>query len=298
MDRLKLMETFVRIVRAGSLTKAAVGLSSSRALVSAHLQELENHLGVTLFNRTTRHLALTEIGAEYYDFSVRMLNIFEEEEAAISQLQMEPRDKLNVMASMSFGIYLGPVIASFIQTYPGISISLTVADSFAPRDFLSKGYDVVVWLKKVEDASLIVSKIGEIEWQACASPAYLATKPMPKTPADLVVHNCLLHHSATPSDVWHFVKAGQKHAVKVSGSFAANSIVSLRAATLSNLGIAMLPLYAIEDELRTGTVRRVCDQYTVPNRPIYVFYSRSHHMPRKIRVFIDFMKSHLQDRRI
>src|SRR5271170_4533726 len=142
MDRLKTMESFVRVVKAGSFSAAAGQLGMSRAIVTKHVIALERRLGARLLNRTTRRIALTEIGGEYYEFCTKILQEFEAEEFSIARLQKEPQGALRVIAPKSFAsLHLGTAVAEFARTYPRLHVSLILEDSsirtfaFAENEF-------------------------------------------------------------------------------------------------------------------------------------------------------------------
>lgn len=297
MDRLKIIETFVQIVKSGRLSAAAGELGMSRALVSRHLQQLEEHLGAKLFNRTTRKLSLTEVGVEYFGFCIKMLGEFEEEEAAIARLQKEPRGTLKIGASMAFGnIYLGPLVAEFIKLYPEIRLSFVLSDrAITPIDVVEKGYDLAICLHRIEDSTIVARKIGEVVWVACAAPAYLTQRGTPQTPDELRNHATLVHRSIAPNGVWHFDGPGGPYHIRTEASLTTNSVIALRSAVLANAGIALLPTYCISDDLRTGRMKRVLANYTVESRPIYVLYGQSTYVQRKMRLFVDFLEERVQD---
>ena len=210
MDRLKAIETFVRIAQTGSLSKAAQELGMSRALASTHLRQLEDHLGARLLNRTTRQLSLTEAGQEYLTFSQAALASFEEAEQSITRSRDEPRGTLKILASMAFGnLHLAPTAAEFSLQHPDIKISLILTDtSFSPFDLIDQGYDLAVWMHAIEDMSIISAKLGDVRWPALASPDYLAKHPKPRHPSDLAQHPCLF----APLD-----RAGRELAVRRAG---------------------------------------------------------------------------------
>jgi len=296
MDRLKAIETFVRIAQTGSLTKAAQELGMSRALASAHLKQLEDHLGVRLMNRTTRQLSLTEAGQEYLAFSQTTLAAFEEAEQAVSRARDEPRGTLKILASMAFAnIHLAPVAADFSLTYPEIKISLILTDTtFSPFDLIDQGYDLAIWMHAIEDMSIISTKLGDVRWPALASPQYLRENKRPEHPSDLASHSCLLHRSIAPDATWRFDGPDGQVAVKVAGPLLTNSVFALRAGALAGLGVTLLPTYFIEDDIRSGQLVEVFKDYDPPRRPIYVLYPHARYLPLKTRLFIDFLRAYVR----
>lgn len=290
------METFVKVAKAGSLAKAAKQLNISRALVTKHLQDMEAYLGVRLFNRTTRQIALTETGQEYYGFCTRVLSQIEEEERSILQRQSLPRGTLKIISPMGFGnLSLAPIISAFIEKYPDISITLVLSDaSTTPAHLIDEGFDLAIRLGDLEDSSMVARKIGETRWVTCASPRYLERFGRPSTPPDLAAHNCLVHRKTAPASVWRFDGAAGRVEVKVDGSLDTNSVFVIKAAVMAALGIAVLPLYCIGPELVTGEVEEILPDYPVVKRPIYVLFAYSRYLPFKIRAFVDFLAERLR----
>ena len=261
MDRFKTIDSFVRVATAGSFSSAAKQLGMSRALVSLHVTDLEKRLGVRLLNRTTRSLTLTEVGASYLEYCQRMLAEMNEQESSITQLQKEPRGSLKVAAPKSFGtLYLSDAVVSFSARYPNIQLSLILEDySFRAYDFVEQGLDVAVRLGDLPDSTLVARKIATLQWIVCASPKYLAHHGEPKTPADLGKHTCLAHVNLDPNDrSWRLHSSDHVISVKISGAFSSNSALVLRKAALAGLGIGYLPLYCIEEDLKTGALRGCC----------------------------------------
>ncbi|MDB5642837.1 MAG: Transcriptional regulator, LysR family [Hyphomicrobiales bacterium] len=296
MDRLKAIETFVRIAQTGSLSKAAQELGMSRALASTHLRQLEDHLGARLLNRTTRQLSLTEAGQEYLTFGQTMLAAFDEAEQSITRSRYEPRGTLKILASMAFAnVHLAPMAAEFSGLHPDIRISLIMTDtSFSPFDLIEQGYDLAVWMHAIEDMSIISTKLGEVRWPALASPAYLETHARPEHPAELAGHPCLLHRSISPDSTWRFDGPGGQVAVKVAGPLFTNSVYALRASALAGLGVTLLPSYFIEEDLASGKLVQIFQDYEPPRRPIYVLYPHGRYLPLKSRLFIDHLRAYVR----
>lgn len=172
MDRFNGMAVFVKVVEASSFAAAARHFGMSPAMVSKHVQTLEERLGVRLLNRTTRRVSATEVGQNYYEHCVRILSDIEEAERAAGDLQTAPRGLLRVSASVSFGMrHLAPAIADYLATYPEVSIELSLDDPYV--DLLEERFDVAIRLGRLADSSLIARKLGSVETILCASPAYL-----------------------------------------------------------------------------------------------------------------------------
>ena len=296
MDRLKAIESFVRIAQTGSLSKAAQDLGTSRALISSHLKQLEDHLGVRLINRTTRQLSLTESGQEYLSFCQSTLAAFDEAEQSLARSLEEPRGTLKILASMAFAnVHLAPVAAEFSIAHPEIKLSLITTDtSFSPFELIDQGYDLAVWMRPIEDMSIISTKLGEVRWPALASPAYLAEHGTPKHPQDLAQHTCLIHRSISPDGIWRFTSVDDTVNVKVSGPLLTNSVFALRASALAGVGVTLLPTYFIQDEIESGKLIELFPDYGAPRRPIYILYPHARYLPMKTRLFIDFLRAYVR----
>lgn len=296
MDRLKAIETFVRIALTGSLSKAAQELGMSRALASAHLKQLEDHLGARLMNRTTRQLSLTESGQDYLTFCQATLAAFDEADQAITRSREEPRGTLKILASMAFGnVHLAPVAADFSLAHPDIKISLILTDtSFSPFDLIDQGYDLAVWMHAIEDMSIISTKLGDVRWPVVASPHYLQQNKRPEHPLDLAAHPCLVHRSISADATWRFDGPDGQVSVKVAGPLLTNSVFALRAGVLAGVGVTLLPTYFIEDDLKSGRLVHVLQDYHPPKRPIYVLYPHARYLPLKTRLFIDYLRAYVR----
>lgn len=300
MDQLKTIATFVQVARSLSLSRAASELGISRSLASNHLKLLEEHLGVTLVRRTTRHLILTGAGSEYLSFCTEMLTQFEAAEARISRVQDEPSGHLKIMVPMTFGsMHLAPIINTFAKRYPEIKTSLILLDrGFSSEDFMNGAFDLGISLKPLKDASTMSTRIGEVRWIPWASQVYLESHPPIDTPEDLQAHNCLVHRSHSPNSVWHFSGPSGRHDVKVSGSLFTNSVLVLRDAVLEHLGVAMLPRYGLPNDLQPKQLRPLLIDYRSHKWPVYIVYPQSRFMPKRTRLLIDLLKQEMKLRQI
>jgi len=294
VDRLKTMETFVSIVKTGNLSETARQLSVSRAIVSRHLQQLEEHLGARLFNRTTRQISLTDIGERYYAFCSKILSEIEDEEVAVSRQQTQPKGSLRLLASPSFGnMRLGPIVADFLAAYPTIQVSMDLT-SYEIADLDKKTFDLAVHLSdNSPDTPLTGRKVGEVRWLLCASPKYLEKHGTPAVPDDLAKHNCLLMRTTSRKPIWTFKRGAETISVKIGGSLSTNSVMGTRAAVLKGLGISILPIYALNEALADGSIVEILPGYRLQGRLVYVLYRFTRYVPNKVRVFIDFLAERL-----
>jgi DNA-binding transcriptional LysR family regulator len=297
MDRLKSIETFVRVARALSVSDAARSLGISRGLASVHLKQLEDHLGVRLINRTTRQLSMTEAGKDYLEFCVRVLESFEEKDAEISLGQKVPRGHLKILASAALAEFvISPIVAGFAAAYPDMQISLiTATRSNFSSELVEFGYDLGITMHPVEEATMVVSRLGCVPWRPYASVDYLEKRGTPLHPEDLKNHDCIPHRTISPDWVWRFTdKKGEATEMKVKGPLFTNNVVILRHFVASGLGIGLLPTYCLSSGFKQTDIVEILKDYAVVSRDIYAVYSSSKYLPKKIRLFLDHLKKHMK----
>ena len=295
MDRFRTMESFVRVARSGSFTIAANQLGLSRALISRHVGDLEARLGVRLLNRSTRSLNLTEEGASYLEFCEQVFREIETSERAIVRTRTEPVGTLKLAAPKSFGtLHLSDALVDFAKLQPRLRCSLVLEDVSFRRgyDFVERGLDLALRISSLRHASVIEQPIGMLDWIVCAAPDYLARAGRPTVPADLPGHACLVHTNVVANDrIWRFEGARGAVTVKVTGAFFSNSALALRKAALAGLGIALLPRYAVADDLVAGLLVTLLPRSRVAQRPLIAVYPRTDVVPQKVQVFVDFLKT-------
>lgn len=295
MDKLKTIETFVAIARTLSVSNAARSLGITRGLASVHLKHLEDRLGVRLVNRTTRQLSLTEVGQDYFEFCLGVLDSFKDKDAELSQMQKEPQGHLRILASSAFAEFvLAPVVARFAAIYPGVQISLLVVTQPAfSRELVEKGFDVGITMHLVKEASVVVSRLGTVPWLPYASVTYLDRHGRPQTPGDLEHHDCISHQTISPDGIWSFDKAGTSGKVRVKGQLFTNNVMILRQFVARGMGIGLLPTYCLSAEFRKTDIVRILNDHTFINRDIYAAYSSSKYLPKKVRLFLDYLREEL-----
>jgi DNA-binding transcriptional LysR family regulator len=294
MDRFRTMESYVRVVRAGSFTIAANQLGLSRALVSRHIGDLETRLGVRLLNRTTRSLTVTDEGRAYLDFCEQMFHQIEVSEHALGHARTELAGTLKIATPKSFGtVHMADAIVDFAKVRPRLRVTLILEDvSFrSTYDFVERGLDLSIRMSSLHSASIVEQQIGSIDWTVCAAPDYLAREGRPSRPTDLAEHACLIHAGVAANDrIWRF--EGPKGAVtaKVNGTFFSNSALALRKAALAGLGITLVPRYSVAEDLASGALVALLPRYRIAPRPLFAIYPRAASVPQKVQVFVDYLR--------
>jgi DNA-binding transcriptional LysR family regulator len=295
VDRFRTMESFVRVVRAGSFTIAASQLGLSRALVSRHVSELEARLGVRLLNRSTRSVSLTDEGAAYLGFCERVFRDIESSERAILRAPLEPSGMLKVLGPKSFGtIHLSDAIVAFAKLQPRLRVSLVLENTpyRGTYDFAERGLDVVLCFSSVRSSAVVDQQIAMLDWVVVAAPDYLARAGKPTTLAELGEHACLVHVDVAPNDsMWRFDGPQGPAQIKVRGAFFSNSAWTLRNAAVAGLGITLVPRYCVAADLDAGALVPVLPRYRVSPRPLLAVYPRAPVIPRKVLALVDFLKA-------
>jgi DNA-binding transcriptional LysR family regulator len=290
MDKLTGMAVFARVIDAGSFTAAAAQLGMSKSAVSKAISALEDRLGARLLNRTTRRLALTEVGRAFYERCARIVAEAEEAELAVTHLQLTPRGTLRVNAPMSFGaLHLGPALAVFLARYPELKVDLELSDRFV--DLLEEGYDVAVRIAAaLPDSSLIARRITVDDAVICASPAYWQRHSRPRVPADLERHACVTYaYNPNPRE-WPFVAAdGRPINVRVDGPLHTNNGEATLHVALAGLAVVRLPRFICGPELAPGRLEAVLADAMPPPNGIFAIYPHNRHLSAKVRAFVDFL---------
>ncbi|PWR21177.1 LysR family transcriptional regulator [Zavarzinia aquatilis] len=291
MDRLAAMAVFRRVVELGSFAGAARDLNLSNAATSKHVAALEAHLGAQLLHRTTRRLALTETGQAVYERCVRVLDDVGDLEAAVGQMEAQPRGRLRVNAPMSFGLSdLGPVLPRFLDRYPEITVDLVMNDRVV--DLVEEGFDVGVRIRsELGDTSMIGRRIGGVLPVVCASPDYLARRGTPQVPEDLMHHDCLQYSLSATGDEWIFRNdSGEERRVRPKGRLTANNGDVLRSSAVGGLGIWRTPDFLAELDVAAGRLVPIdLGGFRLAGHSIYVIYPPGRHLSPKVRAFVDFL---------
>jgi len=280
---------FVRVVKEGSLSAAGRALGFSSAVVSKRLQRLEEQLGTRLVNRSTRKLGVTEEGARYHEYCVRVLADLEEVEALITRGSHQPKGTLRVTVPAAFGrLHIAPLVPEFLRRYPDLRLSLHLTDNIV--DLIGEGFDVALRIGDMKDSNLVARQLGTDRRFVVATPSYIEKYGAPRVPEELVKHNALLFSNPNPLDQWQFVDPdGMAHHVKVSGNFETNNCDALREALLADAGIALRPTWDVGKDIRSGTLKVLLPQYVQPNFNIQAVYPSRRHLSQKVRVFVDLL---------
>ena len=291
MDKLSAMKAFVRVVEAGTFTKAADLLGVPKAQVSRQVQSLEEELGTLLFNRTTRSVTLTAEGTTYYERAVRVLDDIEELESNMSHAKNNPRGKLRIDVSLPIATFiLLPALEDFCARYPDIHIDIGVSER--PVDLVSENVDCVLRAGRVTDVSLVARRIGDFPRIVCASPSYLKRHGVPQHPSDLEDerHRVLTYFSLDINRQIYVLRRGEeRYKANVRSTIALNDSSAMLAAALAGLGIVCTSAFMAAPHLATGALQPVLAEWSAGSTPLFVVYPPNRHVSSRLRVFIDWV---------
>lgn len=292
MDKLAAMQAFVRVVEAGTFTKAADSLELPKPTVTRLIQTLEAHLQTKLLNRTTRRVTVTPDGAAYYDRALRVLSEIDELESSMSHAKSSPRGRLRVDVGSSVGrLVVIPALPDFHARYPGIQIDLGVSDR--PVDLITENVDCVIRGGTLTDQSLVARRIASFHFMAAASPDYLRRHGVPTHPHDLedgthTVVGFFSPRTGRPMPM-DFNKDGERIEVQGRHIVAVNDSDAYVAAAIAGLGVLSAPTFLLQAAIGRGALEPVLADWASDPIPIHVVYAPNRHLSAKLRVFVDWV---------
>ncbi|KAF0815176.1 HTH-type transcriptional regulator PgrR [Andreprevotia sp. IGB-42] len=292
MDSLSALNAFVQAAEARSFTAAGRQLGVSSSAIGKAIARLEARLGVRLFHRSTRTIALTPEGATFLERCRRIFSEVEAAEQELAQTQGAPCGRLRVSLPI-VGMLMMPALGSFMRTYPQIELELDFTDRLV--NVIDEGLDVVIRAGEVHDSRLMSRTLGSFALKLVAAPAYLAQHGTPRQPADLAQHACLQHRYATSGKLerWPLCDGEKDIDIDLPTTAVANTIEPLIHLAEQGLGIACLPDFAIRRQLADGTLCTVLDQHTRHAGTFRLLWPSSRYLSPKLRVFVDFMAQNL-----
>lgn len=292
MDKLKAMAAFVRIVEAGSITAAADALEVSQPSMVRLLAALEAELGVRLINRTTRRMALTDEGREYHERCKMVLSAVEDAEASLRARRIEPRGRLRVTSSVTFGrALLAPLVVEFMATHPQLRVELVLLDRVI--DLVEEGIDVGVRLAHLPDSSLVAVPVGETRRMVLASAALIRRHRVHDV-ASLRTAPCVSFSGLVGANEWPMLVGGRLTRVPVHTVFSTNQIDAALVACMRGLGYAQFFDYQVQHPLREGKLKPVLALHWPAPTPIQVVYPQARFLSGNVRSFVDYVVPRLR----
>lgn len=289
MDAVSDLRFFVTLARHRTLARAAQEFGVTPPTVSKRLAALEQRLGIRLMNRTTRRISLTLEGETYLAQGERLLEELNALEQTVSGGGAAPRGLIRVHATLGFGRrHIAPAISRFLQHYPDINVQLHL--SHAPVNLIDSGFDVIIRFGDAPDSRLTARTLAHNRRLICASPAYLNRAGEPASPADLQSHQCIvIRESDEIYGSWSFSKGGRIQTVKVGGRASSNDGEVAVEWALNGLGILMRSEWDVTRYLRSGRLRQVLPEWSLPSANVVALYPTRQYVSVRTRVFLDFL---------
>ena len=294
MDKFSAMQAFIRVVEAGTFTKAADSMALPKPRVTRLIQMLETELQTKLLNRTTRRVTVTSEGAAYFERAVRVMSELEELESAMTHARANPRGRLKVDSSAAVALpILIPALPAFHARYPDIKLELGVSDR--PVDLLSENVDCVLRGGELTEQSLVARKIGEAHLVTCATPAYLKRHGVPGHPHDLDdpegSHTLIKYFSPRTGRLYPFTYSRDGETIEIQGrhQIALDDSGAIVAAGLASLGVMHALTFLVQDQISSGALEPLLLDWSSDSIPLHVVYPPNRHLSNKVRVFVDWV---------
>jgi DNA-binding transcriptional LysR family regulator len=298
MNRMHEIEVFIAVAEAGSFAAAARRLHLSPPAVTRAIAALEDRLGARVFQRTTRNVTITDIGARFLEVARRVLNDLEAAEREAMGETTVPQGHLTLTASVTFGrSALAPVVGAFLDAHPRVSVSVLLLDRVV--NLVEEGVDLAVRIGDLPESRLIAKRLGAVHRILVASPAYLAAHGTPRAPADLRSHQVIAFTGLMPNREWRHQNGQRTASVALAPRLEINDAVAAIDAAILNQGITTALSYVVAGHIRAGRLVPVLQEFTLPPQPVHLVYPEARLMAPKLRAFLDFaaprLKSALED---
>ena len=291
MDKFSAMQAFVRVVEAGTFTKAADSIGMPKATVTRLIQTLAKELDTKLLNRTPRKVTVTADGAAYYERAGRLLGDIEELESSMSRAKASPRGRLKVDIPASLGMaVIIPALPDFYARYPDIQIELGVSDR--PVDIITENVDCVIRGGEITDQSLVARRIGEFYLMSCASPAYLKRHGRPKHPTELENNHKLIRYASPRNGKMYsfeYYRDGETITLDGRHLLSVNDSRAGVVAALAGLGVLHQASCMKQHHISGGELEPLFTEWCGGAVPLHVVYPPNRHLSNKVRVFVDWI---------
>ncbi|ORC52913.1 LysR family transcriptional regulator [Paraburkholderia sp. DD10] len=292
MDRFHELNAFIAVAEAGGFSAAARRTGESQSAISKAIGTLEKRLGVLLFNRSTRNVTLTDQGQRYYDRTRPLVDEMDEADSELTSSTLDVSGLIRIAVASTFGrLHVLPLIPELLSLNPGLQVDLVLSDLV--RDMVEDRIDLAIRVGPVNDPDAVVRRVATTPLVCVGSRRYFEQHGIPRTPAELVDHNCLLYGGLTESANWPFVGPDGPFSVAVRGNLSSNSVETIRAGVLDGVGIGLFARVSLADELRHPDVIAVLEDFIGDVRDISVIWPRRRFVPARVRRVTDFFAAAL-----
>ena len=284
---------FIEVVQQGSFAKVARIRNIDPSSVSRAIAKLEAELGIRLFQRSTRKLETTELGAIYFQRIAPLIDELESARRIAVEIHQQPQGTLRVTADLAFAQQkIVPLLPKLAKIYPSLSIELIMTDAYL--DLIAERIDVAIRLGNLQDSSYMAKHLRKTSFYICASPDYLSKHGQPKIPQNIESHNCLLFPRARYSLDWLFRDGtGKVTEIKIKGKYLLTNSLAIKQCAISGMGLALLPDWLVDRDLKSGNLVRLFAEYDVTatdfESSIWLLYPSRAYIPAKTQVFIEYV---------
>ena len=288
MDTIEGMRVFAAVAAENSFTRGARRIGISTKLASKYIRQLEERLDIQLFNRTTRNVALTDVGRAYYDRCLPLLDQFDEVEDAVKDRHKTPAGLIRMTAPTGFGeAILTPALAEFLTLYPGINVELILTNQH--MSLVEEGLDLAIRIGTPKDSTMMARKLAPMRVVFCAAPSYLKKYGRPPHPSHLDQHACITDTNFRGGSMWPYREGDHVEHVRVTGPFAVNTPKSACDMARQGLGISLSPLYIATPYIQDGSLEALFEQHEAFDFGVHALYPHNRHLSARIRVLVDFL---------
>jgi DNA-binding transcriptional LysR family regulator len=290
---LHAMNAFLRVVDSGSFTAAAEQMELTTAQVSRLVSELEIRLQTKLLQRTTRRLKLTGAGENYANHCRTIVELVMEAESEAGGAGIQPAGRLRVMCMTIFGSrYIVPLVSRYCAMYPNVTLEYSTSQHVP--NLLAEGVDVSVYLTpQLQDSGNVAQRLGETHAMLCAAPAYLTQHGAPQEVEELARHRCLRVINPSSAAHWELTDGARSHTLLPAGPLVGDTPEAVLHGACSGLGIALLPLYSVVDQIRDGKLVHVLPSWRTPQVGVFVLVPSRKFIEAKTRAWLDLLKTEL-----
>ncbi len=270
-----------------SFSRAAQELGLTKSAVSANVKRLEDELGVRLLHRSTRTLSLTEAGEEFFATSARIVELASDAKHRIGALRDRPSGRIRIGTSVGFGsLHLVPQLAAFRDRFPEVKYEVILDDQVVNP--VQEKLDLLIRFGSQSESGYVARKLGRMGWVTCATPQYLEGRRAPRRPKDLADHEWLLFGNGG-SNRWTYARKGRRETVRVAGSFWTNNLFAMHEALRQGMGIAAVARSDFAEDLESGRVVALIDDWELPPLDIVALYPAGHLDLPKVQLMLEFL---------
>jgi len=290
-NQMQAMRVFVRVVEAGTFTRAADSLRIPKPTVTKLVQGLENHLRIKLLNRTTRRVTVTPDGSAYYERVVRLLGDLDDIESSVTHAQQKPRGRLRIDAGAAVTTWIVlPALPEFLAKYPDIAVECGVSDR--PADLIGDNVDCVIRAGPLLEPSLVARRIGDLRWVTCATHGYFEKHTRPTHPSDLESGHTLAGYFFPRSGRMRplmFERDGKRIEIQPNPRVAVNDSAAHLSSLRAGLGLGQIISFMVSASGSVAEFVPVLQDWQPEPLAVHVLYPANRHLSLKVRVFVDWI---------